>query len=69
VAVREKKGEIIPIRAGLSALKIFKNHQQARFGSGINVACKRTLLGAPNSDRFNVPVISSTYTSFGSCSI
>src|SRR6266550_2645532 len=35
-AVRDQKVEIIPIRAALPALKVFKNDEQARFRSGVD---------------------------------
>src|SRR5439155_15401303 len=37
-AVRDQKVEIIPIRAALPALKVFKNDEQARFRFHVNLA-------------------------------
>src|SRR6266480_4734419 len=36
-AVRDQKVEIIPIRAALPALEVFKNDEQARFRSGVDL--------------------------------
>ena len=35
--VRDIKIEIIPIRAALPAFKVLKNHEQARFRSGVDM--------------------------------
>src|SRR6266513_2739678 len=43
-AVRDQKVEIIPIRAALPALKVFKNDEQARFRSGVDLAGECALL-------------------------
>ena len=36
--MREKKIEIIPIRAVFPAFKVLKNHEQTRFGSGVDMS-------------------------------
>ena len=43
-AVRDQKVEIIPIRAALPALKLFKNNQQPRFRSGVDLTGECVLL-------------------------
>jgi len=43
-AVRDQKVEIIPIRAALPALKVFKNDEQARFRSGVDLTGECALL-------------------------
>src|SRR5436190_21531879 len=43
-AVRDQKVEIIPIRAALPALKVFKNDEQARFRSGVDLTGECVLL-------------------------
>src|SRR5437773_4340547 len=43
-AVRDQKVEVIPIRAALPALKVFKNDEQARFRSGVDLTGECALL-------------------------
>ena len=43
-AVRDQKVEIISIRAALPALKVFKNDEQARFRSGVDLTGECVLL-------------------------
>src|SRR5439155_19584722 len=43
-AVRDQKVEIIPIRAALPALKVFKNDEQARFRSAVDLTGECALL-------------------------
>src|SRR5207237_1363755 len=38
--VRDRKIEIIPVRTALPALKVFKNDEQARFRSGVDMTGK-----------------------------
>ena len=57
--MQEEKIEIIPIRAVFPAFKDLKKHEQTGFGSGVNMSGESLLL-APNSDRFNVPLMRST---------
>src|SRR6266480_7976927 len=45
-AVRDQKVEIIPIRATLPTLKAFKNDEQARFRSPVDLAGEGALLCA-----------------------
>jgi hypothetical protein len=45
-AVRDQKVEIIPVRATLSTLKVFKNDEQARFRSHVNLTGDGALLCA-----------------------
>jgi hypothetical protein len=58
-AVREHEVEIIPIPAALPAFKVFKNDEQPRFRSTVDLTRECALLAA-NSDRFKMPLIRST---------
>ena len=44
--MREEKIEIIPIRAAFPAFKVLKNHEQTRFGSGVDMSGEYLLLCA-----------------------
>ena len=44
--MREEKIEIIPIRTALPAFKVLKNHEQTRFGSGVDMSGQCLLLCA-----------------------
>jgi hypothetical protein len=44
--LRQSKIEIIPIRAALPAFKVLKNHEQARFRSGVDITGEYAFLCA-----------------------
>ena len=64
--MHKKKIEIVPpICAALPTLKVFKNDEQARFRSHVDLA-REAFCSAPNSDRFKMPLIRSAQMPSGS---